>query len=102
MVKQTHATKGQFLLRKLSTTKLATVKKHFPEFRRREQKAERIPIEMDIELLRDFIDFLGFKDPDFTGLPEKVYDTTTYKGTKMIWDLMKKHLFKGEERPVTR
>ena len=86
---------------KLSKTKADLIKKHFREWHRREQAAEAIPIEMDKELLINFMDFLGFKDPDFNGLPAKVYDTSTYKGTKMIWDYIKKKLFRGEERAVT-
>ena len=87
---------------KLSRTKVETVKRHFREWKQREQEADAIPIEMDKDLLINYMEFLGFKDTDFTGLPEKVYNIATYKGTKMIWDFLKKHLFRGEERAVAQ
>ena len=37
---------------------------------------------MDEELLRNYIDYLGFKDADWTNLPDKVFDMSSYKGTK--------------------
>ena len=89
-------------MKKLSRTKVDTVRRHFREWHRREKEADEIPLEMDQELLRNFFDFLGFKDPAFNGLPEEVYNIKIYKGSKMIWDFLKKHLFKAEERPLTR
>ena len=51
-------------------------------------------------LLSDFIDYLGFKVGDFKGLPEDLYDPKYNKGTKNIYDFIKKRLFKSEEKPV--
>ena len=51
-------------------------------------------------LLTDFIDYLGTKVQDFKGLPEELYDPRYNKGTKNIYDFVKKRLFKSEERPV--
>ena len=52
-------------------------------------------------LLSDFIDYLGFKVGDFKGLPEDLYDPKYNKGTKNIYDFVKKRLFKSEEKPVS-
>ena len=90
------------MLKKLSRTKVEFVKRHYREWYRREKEADAIPLEMDEELLRNFFDFLGFKDSAFVDLPGEVYDIKIYKGSKMIWDFIKKQLFKAEERPVTR
>ena len=51
-------------------------------------------------LLTDFIDYLASKVPDFKGLPEELYDPRYNKGTKNIYDFVKKRLFKSEEKPV--
>ena len=63
-------------------TKVETIRKHFPAWRKREKDADAIPLEMDEELLRNYIDYLGFKDADWTNLPDKVFDMSSYKGTK--------------------
>ena len=89
-------------MRTLSRTKVSTIKRHFAEWHRRERAQDALPLEMDQDLLMNFFDFLGFKDSDFNGLPEKVYDTSVYQGTKMIEDFMRKKLFKGEEKVATR
>ena len=78
------------MLKKLSTTKVELVKRHYREWYRREKEADAIPLEMDEELLRNFFDFLGFKDSAFNGLPDEVYNIKIYKGSKMIWDFLKK------------
>ena len=90
MTKTTRVTKGGFLLKKLSTTKVELVKRHYREWYRREKEADAIPLEMDEELLRNFFDFLGFKDSAFNGLPDEVFNIKIYKGSKMIWDFLKK------------
>ena len=54
---------------------------------------------MSLEILRDFIDHLGFHDGQFRNIaPDAV--KTTHQGTAQIYDYLRKHLGKHDERRV--
>ena len=90
MVKHRRATKGRFLAIPLSKTKVSLVKEQYPHWFRREKKRDSLPEEMNLEVLKDFFDFLGFKDESFVDVPEKCYDIKENEGTRWIYSFMKK------------
>ena len=100
MVKQRRATKSRFLATELTKTKLSTVKEQFPHWRQREKKRDNLPAEMNLEVLKDFFDFLGYKDDAFVDIPEKYLNLKENEGTRWIYGYIKKHLFHSEEKPA--
>ena len=102
MPKDFRATKGMFLTKKLSKSKIALIKRWFSTWHQTIKGRDDYPDEMSEEVLQSFFDFLGFKDEAFTGLPDHVYDSKHNVGTKMIEDFLKKKMFRGEEKPATR
>ena len=84
----------------MSKTKVSLIRDQFPVWFRREKKRDNLPDEMNEEVLRDFFDFLGFKDDSFVDVPDKYYDSRYHEGTKWIEDYIKKKIFRSEEKPV--
>ena len=58
----------------LSKTKVAFIREQYPLWHTREKKRNNLPDQMNDEVLRDFFDFLGFKDDSFCDVPEKYFD----------------------------
>ena len=97
MPKKLRKNKGAFLASELSATKWALVRKEFPAWHEAFKKKFGDEEEMGSDLLADFIERLGRKDPGFDEVPEEMLKTK-YIGTRQIYDYMRKRVGKVDER----
>ena len=95
-----HRKKGKFLESKLSDAKYDLVRREFPDWLEG-IKASDGEVEMGVDLLKDYADHLGYKDPDFRGVPESML-STTYAGSRQIYEYIRKRVGKLDEKQTPR
>ena len=89
----------EFLKKRLDRKIMGLVRDQFPDWVKSSQEQLGEKPRMSPEILRDFIDHLGFHDGQFRNIaPEAV--KTTHAGTGQIYDYLRKHLGKHDERSV--
>ena len=99
MPKRTPTTPA-FLKKKLERQKFSLVREQFPRWVKSSEDTPGEKPEMSMELLYDFIDHLGFHDAQFRNLKPEVIKTT-HAGTNQIYDYIRKHLGRHDERKVS-
>ena len=88
-----------FLKRKLDLKTMALVREQFPHWVKSSQDQLGEKPRMSPEILRDYIDHLGFHDSQFRNIASEAVKTT-HAGTGQIYDYLRKHLGKHDERSV--
>ena len=92
-------TPPKFLQRKLEDDKFSIVKKNLPIFLKDAKEANDGVLPANVELLYDYIAYLGKKDKAFKGLgPE--YLSTGWKGVYQIYDMIRKNAHQSDEKNV--
>ena len=92
-------TTPEFLKRRLDRKLMGLVREQYPGWVKQSEDQLGEKPRMSLEILRDFIDHLGFHDGKFRNIaPDGV--KTTHTGTAQIYDYLRKHLGKHDERRV--
>ena len=92
-------TTPEFLKKRLDRKAMGLVRDQFPDWVKSSQDQLGEKPRMSLEILRDFIDHLGFHDGQFRNIaPDAV--RTTHVGTYQIYDFLRKHLGKHDEQSV--
>ena len=89
----------EFLKRRLDRKIMSLVREQYPDWVKSSESHLGEKPRMSLEILRDFIDHLGFHEGQFRNIAAEAVKTT-HTGTAQIYDYLRKHLGKHDERIV--